>query len=225
MPNNTNKAKNKMGIRVLIADDHAVVREGLSGLLQAELELEVVGLARDGREAVRRAIELRPDVVVMDIAMPELNGIEATREIRKACESTRVVILSMYATSQHVHGAVRAGADGYVVKGGETIEIVEAIRAVHNGKRYVCKKITNSVASEFLNGGHSKSPLELLSSRERQMLQHIVEGKTSAEIASTFSLSVKTIETYRSRMMRKLDICDLPSLVKFAIRHGISSLD
>lgn len=214
-----------MAIRVLIADDHAVVREGLSGLLQAEPELEVVALARDGGEALRRAIELRPDVVVMDIAMPELNGIEATRAIRKACNSTRVVILSMYATSQHVHGAARAGADGYVVKGGETVEIVEAIRAVHAGKRYVCKKITGPVAGEFLKGGQSRSPLELLSSRERQMLQLIVESKTSAEIAGTLSLSVKTIETYRSRMMRKLDIRDLPSLVKFAVRHGISSLD
>ena len=214
-----------MVIRVLIADDHAIVRERLGGLLQAEPELEVVALARDGREALRRAVELRPDVVVMDIAMPELNGIEATRAIRKACDSTRVVILSMYATSQHVHGAARAGADGYVVKGGETVEIVEAIRAVHAGRRYVCKKITGPVTGIFLKGGQSRSPLELLSSRERQMLQLIVESKTSAEIAGMFSLSVKTIETYRSRMMRKLDIRDLPSLVKFAVRHGISSLD
>lgn len=214
-----------MGIRILIADDHAVVREGLSGLLQAKHEMEVVGVARDGREAVRRAIELRPDVVVMGIAMYALNGFEATREIRKACDSTRVVMLSMYTTSQHVHGAARAGADGYVAKSGETAEIVEAIRAVHNGKRYVCKKIAGPVARDFLEGMGAQSPLELLSSRERQMLQIIVEGKTSAEIASTFSLSVKTIETYRSRMMRKLGIRDFPSLVKFAIRHGISSLD
>jgi DNA-binding NarL/FixJ family response regulator len=187
--------------------------------------MEVVGLARDGREAVRRAIELLPDVVVMAIAMPELNGIEATREIRKACHSTRVVILSMYATSQHVHGAARAGADGYVVKSGETVEIVEAIRAVHSGKRYVCRKITSPIAGDFLKGGRRDSPIELLSSRERQMLQILLEGKTSVEMANTFSLSVKTIETYRSRMMRKLGIRDLPSLVKFAIRHGITSLD
>ena len=214
-----------MGIRVLIADDHAVVREGLSGLLRAEHEMEVVGLARDGREAVRCAIELLPDVVVMAIAMPELNGIEATREIRKACNSTRVVILSMYATSQHVHCAARAGADAYVVKSGETVEIMEAIRAVHNGKRYVCRKIAGPIASEFFENGRRASPIELLSSRERQMLQIILEGKTSVEMANTFSLSVKTIETYRSRMMRKLGIGDLPSLVKFAIHHGITSLD
>jgi len=214
-----------MGIRILIADDHAVVREGLSGLLQREHDMQVVGLARDGREAVLRAIEIRPDVVVMAIAMPELNGIEATRAIRKACDSSRVVILSMHATSQHVHLAARAGADGYVVKSGETAEIVEAIRAVHNGRRYVCKKITGPIASEFLEGGRAESPLELLSSRERQMLQIILEGKTSAEIANAFSLSVKTVQTYRSRMMRKLGIGNLPSLVKFAIRHGLTSLD
>jgi DNA-binding NarL/FixJ family response regulator len=214
-----------MGIRILIADDHAVVRDGLSELLRVEREMEVVAVARDGREAVRRAVELRPNVVVMAIAMPELNGIEATREIRAACDATRVVILSMYATSQHVHCAARAGADGYVVKRGETVEIIEAIRAVHNGKRYICRMISGAVARDFLNGGGRESPLERLSSRERQMLQIILEGKTSVEIASTFSLSVKTIETYRSRMMRKLGIRNLPSLVKFAIQHGITSLD
>ena len=214
-----------MPVRVLIADDHAVVREGLSGLLRAEHEMQVVGVARDGREAVTRAIELRPDVVVMAIAMPGLNGIEATREIRKARNSTRVVILSMYATSQHVHCAARAGADAYVVKSGETVEIVEAIRAVHNGKRYACKKISGPIAVDFLKGGRRESPIERLSSRERQMLQIILEGKTSAERANTFSLSVKTIETYRSRMMCKLGIGNFPSLVKFAIRHGITSLD
>lgn len=212
-------------IRVLLADDHAVVRDGLRALLEAQPGIDVVGDVANGREAVREARRLLPDVVVMDIAMPDLNGIEATLQMQDVCSSTQILILSMHSTTEHIFRALRAGARGYLLKDSAGVEVVEAVRVVHAGRRYLSQKIAATVIDDYIAERHRTSPLDSLSRRERQILQLIAEGKTSAEVGTMLFLSPKTIDTYRSRMMHKLDIGDLPNLVKFAIQHGITQLD
>jgi RNA polymerase sigma factor (sigma-70 family) len=214
-----------MPISVFIADDHAVVRDGLRLLLEAQADMKVVGDAADGRQTVSLVRQLCPDVVVMDIAMPELNGIEATRQIREFCPSAQVVILSMYATTEHIFQALQAGALGYLLKESAAVEVVNAVRAVHAGHRYLCQKIDDTMIDSYIHkrqGSRVKSPIENLSPREKEILQLVVEGKSSAEIAIILSLSQKTVETYRSRLMQKLNIKNIPSLVKFAIQHGLT---
>ena len=217
-----------MTIAVFLADDHAVVRDGLRYLLEAQPDIKVVGDAANGRQTLQLVERLRPDVAIMDIAMPELNGIEATRRIRTDCPSTQVIILSIYSTEEHVSRALQAGALGYVLKESAGIEVVNAVRAVHSGHHYLSQKLSDRLIDDYLHQINSigeKSPLARLSPREKEVLQLVVEGKSSAEIAAALSLSVKTIETYRSRIFHKLDIDDLPSLVKFAIQHGLTPLD
>jgi len=213
-----------MTIRILIADDHAVVAEGLRSLINAQSDMEVVGLAGNGREAVTQTLEKEPDVVVMDNAMPELNGIEAARIIRKRCAQTRVVMLSMHSTSVHVHRALQAGAGGYVLKQSVGRELVEAIRTVHAGRRYLSKPLADELLDRLVSDV-PEDPLSRLSSRERQVLQMIAEGSSVVDIAGKLSLSRKTVETYRERMMEKLDVHDFASLIKFAVQHDVTSLD
>ena len=210
-----------MTIRVLLADDHAVLRDGLKVLLQQAADISVVGEATDGREAVRRAQELKADVVIMDIAMPELNGIEAARLLRDQCAATRVVMLSMHSNSEHVFRALEAGAAGYVVKESAGEEVAAAVRAAHAGQRYLSRVIAG-LESTLQSRSARASPLDSLSARERDVLQLVVEGRTSAEIAATVSLSRKTIETYRVRLMKKLRVNSVAELVKFAIEHGLT---
>jgi DNA-binding NarL/FixJ family response regulator len=212
-------------ISVLLADDHAVVRDGLRALLEAQTDIEVVGDAANGREVLRLAQQLHPDVVVMDIAMPELNGVEATQQMHDAYPSTQVLILSMHSTTEHIFRALQAGARGYLLKDSAGAEVVDAVRVVHAGRRYLSQKIAATVIDDYIAERHRASPLESLSSRERQILQLVAEGKSSTEIAAILFLSPKTVDTYRSRLMHKLDIGDLPSLVKFAIQHGVTQLD
>ncbi len=217
-----------MDIKVFLADDHAVVRDGLRLLLEAEEGISVVGDASDGRKAVREVERLRPDVAVMDIAMPELNGIEATRQIRESCPSTQVVILSMLDTKEHIFRALQYGARGYLLKESAGREVVKAVRTVHAGSRYLSQRIADTVIDDYIyqrQATPAKSPIERLSLREREILQLVVEGKSSARIAEILYLSPKTVETYRSRLMKKLGITDIPSLVKFAIQHGVTALD
>jgi DNA-binding NarL/FixJ family response regulator len=213
-----------MTITVLIADDHAVIRDGLRLLLEGQADLRVVGQVADGREAVREALRLQPDVVIMDLAMPLLNGIDATTLILEKCEATRVVILSMHSTVEHVYRALQAGATGYLRKESAGSEVVDAVRAVHAGRRYLSQKITETVVDEYIRKRAVESPLESLSMREREILQLIVEGHSGVDIARLLSLSPKTVDTYRSRMMAKLGVADLASLVKFAIQHGLTTL-
>ena len=217
-----------MSISVFLADDHAVVRDGLRYLLEAQPDFKVVGDAADGLQTIKYVERLSPDVAIMDIAMPELNGIEATRRTRITCPSTQVIILSIYSTEEHVSRALQAGARGYVLKESAGIEVVNAVRAVHSGHHYLSQKLSDQLIDDYLHQiktSGERSPLARLSPRENEVLQLVVEGKSSAEIASALSLSVKTIETYRSRIFQKLDIDDLPSLVKFAIQHGLTPLD
>ena len=210
---------------VVLADDHTVVRDGLRVLLEAHSDISVVGDAANGRQAVRLALQLHPDVVVMDIAMPELNGIEAAQQMHDASPSTQVLILSMHSTTEHIFRALQAGARGYLLKESAGTEVVDAVRVVHMGRRYLRRKIASTVLDDYISERSRASPLDGLSPRERQILQLVAEGKSSAEAAALLFLSPKTVDTYRSRMMQKLGIGDLATLVKFAIQHGVTQLD
>jgi DNA-binding NarL/FixJ family response regulator len=211
-------------IRILIADDHAVVAEALQSLINAQRDMEVVGLAGNGREAVRQTREKKPDLVVMDNAMPELNGIEAARIIRKRYARTRVVMLSMHSTSVHVHRALQAGAGGYVLKESVGRELVDAMRTVHAGGRYLSKALADDLLDRLVSDV-PEDPLSRLSARERQVLQLIAEGISVVDIAGKLSLSRNTVETYRHRMMEKLGLHNRTNLIKFAIQHGLVTLD
>jgi len=212
-----------MTFSILIVDDHAVVRDGLKMIIEAQDDLRVVGTSANGLDAVARAQTLRPDVIIMDIAMPEMNGIEACRLICQNQPAIKVIILSMYHNSEHIFRALQAGAQGYLLKDSAGSEVVTALRAVMKGQRFFGRGVelppdmrTCQIAET------TKSPIDSLSRREREVLQHVVEGRTSAEIAELLSLSPKSVETYRSRLMLKLGIGNIPTLVKFALQHGIT---
>lgn len=211
-----------MTIRVLIADDHAMMRDGLKALLSADPEFEVIGEVGNGRDTVRRAAELGPDVVVLDISMPDLNGIEAARLLRERCPGVRIVMLSMYSSSEHVFRAFEAGACAYLLKDSAGAEMKAALRAACADRRYLSRVIADLDPSKRAFRSRA-SPLERLSARERQVLQLVVEGHSSAEIARLVHLSPKSVETYRARLMRKLGMKDVPALVKFAIEHGLTT--
>jgi DNA-binding NarL/FixJ family response regulator len=217
-----------MSITVFLADDHRMVREGFRLLLETQSDIKVVGEAGNGREAVRQAIKLAPDVILMDIAMPELNGIEATKQIIEAHSSAKIIVLSMYSTTQHIFRALKAGAKGYILKESAGDDVIKAVRIVHGGKMFLCDEITGMVVGDYIEkreAGTTEDPLSRLSSREREVLQLLVEGKSNTKIAELLFLSHKTVETYRSHLMQKLGISDLPGLVKFAIQHGITSVE
>jgi DNA-binding NarL/FixJ family response regulator len=213
-----------MPIRVLIADDHAVVAEGLRHLVEAERDIEVVACVGDGREAVQRARDTQPDVVIMDMSMPELNGADAARAILERDPRCRVIVLSMYSQREYVRRALKAGAAGYVVKRSAAKELVEAIRAVHAGQRYLSPRVADVVLEDYTDEKRD-DPLSRLSSREREVLQLLAEGRTGAQIAERLALSQKTVETYRARLVEKLGIRDLAGLVRFAIQKGLVSLE
>jgi len=216
-----------MSITVFLAEDHRMVREGFRLLIETQSDIKVIGEAGNGRDAVRQVAKLMPDVVLMDIEMPELNGIEATRQIVEACPSTQVIILSMYSTSQHISRAFNAGARGYILKESAGEDVTKAIRTVHGGKIFLCNEISEVVVSQYIKDNKLDDvgdPIARLSSREREILQLLVEGKSNTKIADLLFLSPKTIETYKSHLMQKLGIGDLPTLVKFAIQHGITSI-
>ena len=217
-----------MSITVFLADDHAVVRDGLRYLLEAQPDIKVIGDAGDGREAVRLVAELEPDVALVDITMPELNGVDATLQIRDVCPSTKVIILSMHANTRHIARALQAGAQGYLVKESAGIEVVKAVRTVYAGHHYLSQPVSDAVIDDHVlqrRTGAYGSALESLSAREREVLQLVVEGQSSAEITEILNLSPKTVESYRSRLMQKLEITDLPSLVRFAIKQGLTPLE
>jgi DNA-binding NarL/FixJ family response regulator len=217
-----------MSIEVLLADDHQVVCDGLEVLLNSEADISVVHKSANGRDAVFSVRELQPDIVIMDINMPELNGLEATQQIMETNTSTRVIILSMYAHNDLIFRALKSGAKGYILKDSAGVEVVDAVRAVHAGCRYLSKKIEDEVIDEYIRlqqDSRDSHPLSSLSPREREVLQLILDGKSRVEIAETLCLSKKTVDTYRNRIMQKLDIHDIPSLVKFAIQHGLTTLE
>jgi len=215
-----------MPVRIMIVDDHAVVREGLRMILEAMGDMTVVGEALDGRDAIEKAQTLKPDVIIMDIAMPEMNGIEATRLICERLPTVKIIILSMHHTNEHIFRAIQAGARGYLLKESAGAGVAKAIRAVMKGEYYFGAGVEAPPKSLRANRrSRPSSPLESLSQREREVIQLVVEGKTSVEIAEVLSLSPKSVETYRSRLMLKLGVNNIPSLVKFALQHGITPVD
>ncbi|NWG75178.1 MAG: response regulator transcription factor [Rubrivivax sp.] len=217
-----------MSITVFLVDDHATVREGLRFLLEAQTDIKVVGVASNGREAVHQVVQLQPDVVIMDIAMPELNGIEATLQIKSECPGSQVIILSMHSSNEQIFRALQAGALGYLLKETAGLEVAVAVRAVQAGRRYLSAEVSEKLIDEYMQQralDEAKSPLTRLSPREREILQLVVEGQSSAEIAAALSLSQRSVETYRRRLMQKLGITNLPDLVKFAISHGLTRLE
>lgn len=206
-------------IRVLLADDHTVVRRGFGLILSSQPDMEVVGDAQNGREAVELSEQLNPDVVVIDVSMPELNGIEGTRRITESCPRTRVLALSMHRDAVYVREILRAGARGYLVKDADDDALVDAVRAVARGEAYLSPAISELVLNDYRR--HVTDPLDLLTSREREVLQMIAEGQTNKEIAGRLNLSVYTVEAHRGKIMEKLNLHSAGDIVRFAIRNGI----
>ena len=217
-----------MSIAVFLVDDHAVFRDGLRLLLEMEPDIEVIGDAANGRDALHGVSKLHPDIVILDIIMPELNGIEAARQILRDNPKVQVLMLSMNSNSEHVFRALQAGARGYLLKASAGSEVVEAVRAVFTGRRYLSQDISDVIVDAYIRKRETTEPddpVAGLSPREAEVLQLLVEGRSQTEIANTLSLSPDTVKTYRSRIMEKLGINDLPSLVKFAIVHGLTPLE
>jgi DNA-binding NarL/FixJ family response regulator len=217
-----------MTIRIVVADDHQIVREGLVLLLLKQPDMEVVGEAKNGREALFLVRKLLPDILLTDISMPELNGLEAARQINEEKINTRVVVLSIHGTSEYIYRALQAGVMGYLLKESAGQELIQAVRSAFKGERYLSQRIEDKVILDYIsqnNDLHRNDPLDRLSSREREVLQLVVEGKSTNEIAEITSLSRSTVETYRSRLMQKLAVDDLTELVKLAIRYGITDIE
>lgn len=214
-----------MSIRILLADDHKIMMDGLRLILRQATDMEVVGEASNGRAAVDLAGRLAPDVVVMDIGMPDLNGVEATRQIKAGRESVKVIALSAFADQRYVLGMLEAGASGYVVKITASDELVRAIRAVCNGERYLSPKIAGTVIDQCLGQLPQPDGEAMLSAREREVLQLVAEGKSSKQIAAVLHVSTKTVETHRRNIMDRLGLHSVAELTRYAITAGISPLD
>ena len=210
-------------VRVLLADDHALVRAGFRALLRGFVGVTVVAETDNGRDALRLIEEHRPDVVLMDIAMPELNGLEAAIRVRDLDPHVRVIILSMHANEEYILRALRAGVAGYLIKDAGPVELELALQAVTRGETYLSPAVSKRLAEYVRRMGDGSSPLDELTARQREVLQLIAEGHTTREIARTLDLSVKTIETHRTRLMERLDIHDIAGLVRYAVRVGLVS--
>lgn len=211
-----------MTTSVVVADDHGVVRDGICALLENAGDIEVVGQAQNGREAVRIVKECQPDVVIMDITMPELNGLDAAEELRESCPRSRVIILSVHGSSTHITRALQSGVMGYLLKASVGGDVVAAVRAVQAGRRYLSPEVSEVLASQFEQKDFERPALELLSLREREVLQLVVEGVATKDIATALSLSPNTVHTYRYRLQKKLRVKGVAGLVKFAIDQGMT---
>lgn len=216
-----------MSIRIVLADDHHIVRDGLRSLLEEQGDMEVIAEAENGRDAVALAAELRPDVVVMDVGMPDLNGMEATRQVLERARGTRVVALSMHSDRRFVAGMLEAGASGYVIKDAAFEELARAIRAAVDGRTFLCPAVAGVVVEDYLNrrAADEPTPARPLTPREREVLQLLAEGSATKQIAARLGVSVKTVETHRSHIMAKLNIHSVAELTRYAIREGLTSLD
>jgi DNA-binding NarL/FixJ family response regulator len=216
-----------MSIKILLADDHRITRQGLRSLLEKEPDMEVVAEAEEGRDAVRLARELAPDVVIMDVSMPDLNGTEATRQILAALPNAKVIALSMHSDNIFVTEMLKSGASGYLPKGCSFEELVRAIHAAVDGKTYLSPAISGVVVDDYLHHlARAESPSsEVLTDREREVLQLLAEGKSTKQVALKLHISVKTVETHRRQIMSKLNINNIAGLTKYAIRKGLTSLE
>jgi len=215
-----------MNLRILLVDDHKMMRDGLRAILRSNADVEVVGEADDGRSAVDMVKRLRPDIVVMDVGIPHMNGIEATRQIKSLYPDTRVVALSTHSDKRYVMNMIKAGASGYVLKEAASDDLFHAVRTVSLGNHYLSPQITGVVLDRCrTRSAGETSAYSLLGTREREVLQLLAEGKTSKAIASQLHLSTRTVETHRRNIMQKLDLHSVAALTKYAIREGLTSLD
>jgi DNA-binding NarL/FixJ family response regulator len=213
-------------LRILLAEDHTLVRAGIRALLESLENVEVVAEASDGREALQLTAAHRPDILLMDITMKGLNGLEAAARLARERSTTRVVILSMHGDQVYVRQALQAGAAGYLLKGSDLAELELALRAVMRGDTYLSPSVSKGLVGNLLAGkAPAANPLDELTPRQREILQLVAEGRTTKEIANHLDLSVKTVETHRAQLMERLDIHDVPGLVKFAIRVGLTQAD
>jgi two-component system response regulator NreC len=206
-------------IKILLADDHTIVRQGLKLILSANSDLQVVGEAANGREAIELASKLKPDIVLMDVAMPELNGIEATRRMVQENQRLRVLVLSMHKEPVYIREILRAGARGYILKDAIDTELLNAVRSVARGDGYISPAISGALLNDYRQS--VTDPIDLLSSREREVLQLIAEGKTNKEVATRLNLSVYTVDSHRGKIMEKLNLHSTGELVRFAMKHGL----
>lgn len=206
-------------IKVLLADDHTIVRQGLKLILAAQADFEVIGEASDGRTAAELAAKLRPDIVLMDVQMPELNGIEATRRMVEANPRIRVLVLSMHKEALYVREVLKAGARGYILKDAIDTELLSAMRSVARGDGYISPAVSGALLTDYRE--QSSNPLDTLSTREREVLQLIAEGKTNKEIATKLNLSVYTVDSHRGKVMEKLNLHSAGELVRFALKNGL----
>ncbi len=207
-------------MKILLADDHTIVRQGLKLILSAQPDLEVIGEAANGREAVELVQRLKPDLVLMDVAMPELNGIEATRRMVEVNSRIKILVLSMHKEAVYVREILRAGARGYILKDAIDTELLSAVRSVARGDGYISPAVSGALLNDYRKD--VTDPADLLSNREREVLQLIAEGKTNKEIATRLNLSVYTIDSHRGKIMEKLNLHSTGELVRFAIKHGLS---
>ena len=205
-------------IRILLADDHAVVRQGFRLILNQEPDIEVIGEAGNGNEAVRLTLQLRPTLVIMDIAMPQMNGVEATRRIIEAAPDTRILILSMHKDAVYVRETLRAGAKGYLLKESIDQDLLRAVRAVGQGDGFLSPEVSGTVLEEYQR---VEDPFDQLTAREREVLQLLAEGKTAKEIATALDISVYTVDAHRGRIMKKLSLRSSTEIVRFAMRKGL----
>jgi two-component system response regulator NreC len=214
-------------IKVLIADDHRLVRAGIRSLLEGHTDIEVIGEAGSGWEAIEQATHLKPDVILMDIAMSDLSGLEATQEIKDRLPDISILALTMHDREEYFFAMLKAGALGYVLKESEPGELLAAIRAVHQGEAYLSPRVTKAVLEDYLmqHANQAESRYDSLTLREKQCLRLAAEGKTTREMAEMLHLSVKTVEKHRASMMRKLELHSLPELIKYAIRKGLIEVD
>ena len=213
-----------MAIRIILADDHRMFRDGLRALIEKEQDIKVIGEAENGRATVQLVRELSPDVVVMDIGMPDLNGVEATRQIAAQCPKVRVIALSMHSDKRFVTEMLHAGAAGYLLKDSAFQELAQAVRTVAQDQAYLSPPIAKAVITNYA-GRSSRRKASALTPREREVLQLLAEGKNTKEIASALNVSVKTVETHRAQIMERLDLHSVAELTKFAIREGLTSLE
>ena len=215
-------------IRILIADDHLIVREGLRALLEVQPDIEVVGEATDGEEAVEKTREIQPDIVLMDITMPGMSGLEATRQIRQHYPDVKILVLTMHEGDEYFFKILEAGASGYFIKGGSSNELISALRAVWHGDVFIYPTMAKKLLSDYLQrvrAGHDKKSYDGLTNREREILKLIAEGLTNQEIAELLVISVATVQTHRAHIMAKLSLRSRTELIKYAIREGYITLD
>ncbi len=215
-------------IKLMVADDHKIFRQGIKKLLEEEPDLQVAGEAANGREAVKKATELKPDVILMDIAMANLNGLEATKQIKKVLPDVKVIMLTMHKNEEYVLQSFQAGASGFILKEGAVEELVSAIRSIHQDKSFLSPTISKTLIDAYLRKaetGKTETPFDLLTDREREVLQLIAEGYTNREVAKALFISVKTVEAHRAHIMQKLNIHEVAKLVKYAIQKGLVDLN